>query len=321
MKRAQLRHIAAAPVCWARHVLSNAHGIWTVFLIAWWRPTPGGVIDITHPFATGIDPGTGRRVWRDNLLYRSRASEIDLEQDVAIIERVMDFMRGRVEQSAARPSAPHGVPSRMPPAVNLLHGPVHFHAISLLFDDVPDAVQHFTDARFLREVRRCIREQKRELVVVLRQREYDRGALAGLACFFRTRLPFWANPNGNKKRIQWGVPAPYPNINVITGAWIADTLALLASHGSVDVVRPPVGSGRYFKDGPYTDGWRELLFPERWLARLTTRRVESRGDKGNLFFTDARRLRAGFLYNPAALPTLGRRLLERARMRLRRAHA
>jgi hypothetical protein len=86
-------------------------------------------------------------------------------------------------------------------------------------------------------------------------------------------------------------------------------------------VRPPVGSGRYFQGGPYTDGWRELLFPERWLARLTTRRVESRGDKGNLFFTDARRLRAGFLYNPAALPTLGRRLLERARMRLRRAHA
>jgi hypothetical protein len=321
MTRAQLRHVAAAPLYWARHVLSNAHGIWTVFVLAWLRPTPGGVIDITHPFATGIDPRTGRRVWRENFLYRSRASEIGLEEDVAIIERVMDFMRGRVEQSAARPSAPRGLPGRMPPAVNLLHGPVHFHAISLLFDDVPDAVQHFTDARFLREVRRCIREQKRELVVVLRQREYDRGALAGLACFFRTRLPFWANPNGNKKRIQWGVPAPYPNINVITGAWIADTLALVASGGSTDVVRPPVGSGRYFQDGPYTGGWRELLFPERWLARFTTWRVESRGEKGNLYFTDARELRAGFHYDPAALPTLAQRLKARARTSLRRVHA
>jgi hypothetical protein len=287
----------------------------------WWRRTRGGVIDITHPFATGIDPCTGRRVWRDNLLYRSRASEIALEHDAVIIERVMDFMRGRVAQSAARPAAPNGVPSRMPPAINLLHGPVHFHAISLLFDDVPDAVQHFTDARFLREVKRCVREQRRELVVVLRERHYDREALASLACFFRTRLPFWANPNGNKKRIQWGVPAPYPNINVITGAWIADTRALLASGGSISVVRPPVGPGRYFQDGPYADGWRELLFPERWLARFTTWRVDMRGEKSNLYFTDARELRAGFLYDPAAPPTLARRLLKRARTGLRRAHA
>jgi len=49
--------------------------------------------------------------------------------------------------------------------------------------------------------------------------------------------------------------------------------------------------------------------------------VEARGEKGNLFFTDARRLKAGFLYNPAALPTLRRRLLERAHTCLSRAHA
>jgi len=306
---------------WAAHVLSNTRGILTVFDLVWLRRTPGGLLDITHPFATGIDPRTGRRVWRDNLLYRSRAAAIALDDDVAIVERVMDFMRGRVEQCAARPGAPHGVPSRMPPAINLLHGPVHFHAVSLLFDDVPDAVQHFTDARFLREVKRCVREQRRELVVILRNRQYDRDALAGLACFFRTRLPFWANPNGNKPRIQWGVPAPYPNINVITGAWIADTRALVASPGSLDVVRPPVGAGRYFQDGPYTGGWRELLFPERWLARLTTRRVAARGEKGNLYFTDNRELRAGFRYDPAAPPTLGQRLLKRARTRLRRVHA
>jgi hypothetical protein len=71
----------------------------------------------------------------------------------------------------------------------------------------------------------------------------------------------------------------------------------------------------------YTGGWRELLFPERWLARLTTRRVESRGEKGNLYFTDNRELRAGFRYDPAAPPTLGQRLLKRARTRLRRVPA
>jgi hypothetical protein len=320
MTRAQLEYVAAAPMHWMAHVLSNTRGILTVFDLVWLRRTRGGIIDITHPFATGLDPRTGRRVWRENLLYRSRAAEILLEDDVAIVERVMDFMRGRVEQCAARPGAPHGVPSRMPPAVNLLHGPVHFHAVSLLFDDVPDAVQHFTDARFLHEVKRCIREQRRELVVILRDRQYNRQALARLACFFRTRLPFWANPNGNKARVQWGVPAPYPNINVITGAWIADTRALVASHGSRDVVRPPVGPGRYFQDGPYAGGWRELLFPERWLARFTTWRVESRGEKGNLYFTDARELRAGFRYDPAAPPTLAHRLLKRACARLRPAH-
>jgi len=316
MRRAQLWHVAAAPIHWAGHVASNTHGIWTVFEYAWLRRTRGGVIDINHPFATGRDPHTGRSVWRDNFLYRSRAGEIPFDADVAIVERVMDFMRGIAAQSAARPGAPHGVPSRMPPAVNLLHGPVHFHGISLLFDDVPDAVQHFTDTRFVREVKRCVRNERREIVVILRCRDYDRDALAGLACFFRTRLPYWANPNGNKKRIQWGVPAPYPNINVITGAWIADMRALVATKGSIAVVRAPVGAGHYFQNGPYTDGWRELLFPERWLARFTTWRVEARGARGNLYFTDARELKAGFRYDPAAPPTLLRRLARRARTRL-----
>ena len=95
----------------------------------------------------------------------------------------------------------------------------------------------------------------------------------------------------------------------------------MASGGSLDVVRSPVGPGRYFQDGPYTGGWRDLLFPERWLARLTTWHVEARGDKGNLYFTDARELRSGFRYDPAAPPTLARRLLTRARRRLRDALA
>jgi len=316
---AQFRHIAAAPLRWAGHVVSNTHGIWVVFEHAWLRRTRGGIIDLTHPFATGINQQTGQRVWQDNLLYRSRAPDVPWSDDVAVIERVMDFMRGIAAQSASRPGAPYGIPSRMPPFVNLLHGPVHYHAVSLLFDDVPDAVQHFTDARFLREVKHCVREERREIVVVLRRRDYDRHALAALACFLRTRLPFWANPNGNKARIQWGVPAPYPNINVITGAWIADARALVATGGSRDVVRLPVGPGRYFQDGPYCDGWRELLFPERWLARFTTRRVERRGDKGNLYFTDARELRAGFRYDPSNPPTLVQRLSTRARNRWRRA--
>jgi len=318
MTRAQLRHVLVAPTRWVGHVLSNTRGIWTVFELVWLRRTRGGVIDAAHPFATGVDPRTGRPVWRENFLYRSRAAEVPLEGDVAIVERVMNAMCQRVAQSAARPGAPNGVPSRMPPAVNLLHGPVHFHAVSMLFDDVPDAVRHFTDTRFEHEVKRCIREERRELVVILRRRDYDRGTLAGLACFFRTRLPYWANPNGNKRTIQWGVPAPYPNINVITSAWIADTRALLAAPRSLDVVRPPVGAGRYFLDGPYGDGWSELLFPERWLARFTTWRVVRRGAKENLFFTDARELRAGFRYDPASPPTIAQRLRKRARARLRR---
>jgi hypothetical protein len=310
-------HVALAPLRWVGHVLSNTHGIWTVFELAWLRRTPGGIIDAAHPFATGLDPRTGRFVWRENLLYRSRASQIAIEHDFAIIERVMNFMRSLVEQSVARPDAPLGVPSRMPPAVNLLHGPVHYHAVTLLFDDVPDVVAHFTDARFHREVLRCVREQRREVIVVMRQRDYDRHQLAGLACFMRTRLPFWANPNGNKKTIQWGIPAPYPNINVITGAWIADTRALIASRGSDSVVRAPVGGGRYFQDGPYTDGWRDFLLPERLLARFTTWRVERRGAKANMFFTDARELHAGFRYRPEALPTIVQRLAARARGRVR----
>jgi hypothetical protein len=318
MTGAQLWHVAVAPMLWIRHVASNAHGIWTVFELAWLRRTPGGLIAIDHPFATGRDPRTGRLVWRENLIFRSRSSDIPLEADAAIVERVMDFMRAIAAQSAARPDAPRGVPSRMPPAINLLHGVVHFHSMSLLFDDVPDAVQHFTDRRFFREVKRAVRTERREVVVILRRRDYDRDALAGLACFLRTRLPFWANPNGHKKRIQWGVPAPYPNINLITGAWIADMRALVASRGSLAVVRSPVLADRYFQNGPYIAGWREMLFPERWLARFTTWRVNSRGERGNLYFTDARELRTGFRYDPAALPTVWQRLAKRARAGARR---
>lgn len=313
-----LRHYVAAPKNWVGHLLSNAWGVANVFDLAWLRPTPGGLLASDHPFITGAATEDGAPIWPRNLVFRTRASDITLETDLQIVNAVMDYMRNMASLSCSHPDRPHGKRTRMPPAVNYIHGPVHYNGVTLLFDDVPDVVRHFTDPRFVAEIRRFIAEENREITLILRNRDYDRDELATLACFTKTVLPYWANPNGNKRRVHWGVPAPYPNINLITGAWVRDTRMLLTAEGRARVARSPVARGRYFADGNYGTGWSEFLWPEIWLSRLTTRRVLARGERGGMYFTDARRLKQGFLYDPERLPTLSARVLERMRDGVRR---
>lgn len=309
---AQLRHVAAAPGNWIGHVLSNAWGIANVFDLAWLRPTPGGLLAADHPFVTGRPGPDGELVWSRNLLYRSRAGAVPLAADREVVHAVMDYMRGMAALSAATNERPRGKRTRMPPAVNYIHGPVHYNGVSILFDDVEDAARHLTDARFIAELRRFIAAERREITVILRGRDYDREALATLACLARTVLPYWANPNGNKRRVHWGVPAPYPNINVITGAWIRDTRMLLTAVGRARVARPPIDADRWFVCEGWGVGRSDFALPERWLASVTGRRVLARGDRGGMYFTDARRLKKGFLYDPDRLPSLADRVAERA---------
>ena len=313
----KLRHCAGAPKNWLGHSLSNTWGVANVFDLTWLRPTPGGLLASDHPFITGKALDDGEPIWPRNLLFRSRASQLPLEADLQIVVAVMNYMRNMTALSSSQPDRPHGNRTRMPPAVNYIHGPVHYNGVTMLFDDVGDVVRHFTDCRFTAEVRRFIAEQQREITLILRDRDYDRDELATLACFTKTVLPYWANPNGNKRRVHWGVPAPYPNINLITGAWIGDTRLLLTAAGRARVARSPIPRGRYFT-GEYGTGWSEFLWPEIWLSRLTTRRVLVRGEKGGMYFTDARKLKEGFLYDPEHLPRLHERIIERARDGFRR---
>jgi hypothetical protein len=176
----------------------------------------------------------------------------------------------------------------MPPAVNYLHGGIHYNGAWLIFNDAREAIRVASDRGFRRELLRLVRQERREPLLVLRDSDYDPDELAELVCAIRSILPWFSNSQGPKRRVLWGNPSPHPVIAVITGAWIADVRALLAGRDSV--VRPPLDPERHFR-GTYR-GWRDrALAPERALAWATERRIRARGDRENLFFVDATELR------------------------------
>ena len=91
----------------------------------------------------------------------------------------------------------------------------------LLFNDFRDAIYHFTDLDFVRDIRRFAREERREILLLFRDRDYDCAEFADLVSFLRLALPWFSNSNGPKKHVLWGNPAPYPVVNIITGHWKA----------------------------------------------------------------------------------------------------
>ncbi len=139
------------------------------------------------------------------------------------------------------------------------------------------------------EVRRFAREQRREVLIAFRRREYSTKEYAYFACCVRTLFPWFCNSNGPRKRVLWGNPAPFPVANLITGCWAADVYALKSRGGAEKVVRPAVRPGRYFRD-EYRGWRREALWPEKLLARYTHWRIRMRGSRGGLFFVDRRKL-------------------------------
>ena len=213
------------------------------------------------------------------------------ESDAEIVCRVGRYMAAMVRRAAATPDHPHGVPNRMPPAINYLHGPVHYNGGWFLFDSFADAIEHVSDPAFRRELHRFVRLERREPLFVFRDRAYDREEFGRFVCVLRSVLPWFCNSNGPQRRVLWGNPAPYPVVNLITGHWIRDTRRLLDPRSQARVPRPPIPAGRYFQ-ATYRGWRRHALWPERLLARLTARRIDLRGARGNLFFVDERKLRA-----------------------------
>lgn len=289
---ATLRYYARLPGTWGRQVLHNGWGIANVADLLWLRPMADGLIDAAHPFCTGVEARSGAPIWPQNVIFTGpRAADLrdhrgrPLESDAAIVSRVGRFMAGIVAQSAAgRPRA-----GRMPPAVNYLHGGVHYNGGWLLFDDFADAIEHFSDPRFAAELVRFVRAEDREPVVVFRRRDYDRRDYARFVCMLRSTFHWFANSNGPKRRVLWGNPAPYASVNIITGRWIRDVRRLGTARGRAAAPRPPIAA-RYFEGGPYRGPRREPKLPEKLLAAATERRIRARGGKGNLFFVDQRKL-------------------------------
>ena len=183
----------------------NGWGILNVWDLILLRPMRGGLLQLDHPFCTGRDPQTGEPIWPRNLVYRTpaRPSLADTS-DRDVIARVGAFMAGMTRQAAARDGSPYGVPNRMPPAIYFIHGAVHYNAGWFLFNDFAEAITHFTSRRFRREFRRFVRCERREPLLVFRDRQPDAGAYADFIGFVRAQLPYFANSNGRGRPPLWG---------------------------------------------------------------------------------------------------------------------
>jgi hypothetical protein len=278
-------------------VAHNGHGVLCVLDITRWRPLPPGLIGSDHPWATGTNPATGKPIWHENVLYRSPSGPADgrLPQDEYVVAKTCRFLAERAAQSAVVPELPQGTDRRMPHGINYIHGSSHYNSGILVFTDFADGLAHLTDLRFRAEVRRFVRRERREVLILFRRRRYTPREFAYFSCCLRALFPWFCNANGPKGRVLWGNSSPFPAANLITGAWINDVYALKRPGGAAAVVRPPVPAGEYFRGESYGGGRRHFRWPERLLAWVTYWRIRLRGARGGMFFVDRRRVYADLI--------------------------
>lgn len=280
------------PVRWARQMVRNGSDILRVLDIIRFRPLPAGLVDLDHPWVTGINPQTDKPIWHDNVIYRSPrpASDTALAEDDVILLSNGRFLANRVRQSAVTPELPVGPQRRMPHAINYMHGASHYNSGIIILNDLQDGYRHITDPQFRRELYRFVRTERREVLFLFRERTYDPREYAYFSCCMRSLFPWFCNPNGPQERVLWGNAAPFPAANLITGCWADDVYALKRPGGAAKVVRPPIRPGGYLTNGPFNAGRSAALWPEKALAWLTYLRVKIRGAKGGMFFIDRRKI-------------------------------
>lgn len=297
---------------WTALTIHNTYGIFSVFFITWVRPMKGGMIDSEHPVVTGINPETGDYVWHENVVFASERKAECKDSDRVILESVGIHMSKMVKKSASSKENPVGIPDRLPPAINYIHAGIQYNGGYLIFDDFKDAIGHFSDIKFRKSFWKFIHMEKREPITIFRNKNYDRQEYLEFVCFMRTMFPYFSNSNGNKKRIGWGNVAPYPSVNTITGYWKNDTYKFYNKESvRKTLARKPI-SKRYFGESKdYVMNRTEVRYPERYLANFTNDRVLARGEKGNMFFVDLRKLVKGYKFNPANLPNIIDRLKEK----------
>src|SRR5262249_1836540 len=151
------------------------------------RPLPAGLIDPGHPWATGLNPDTGRPVWHDNVIFRSDRGPADgeLPPDDEVVCQTGRFLAAAAARSAVVPEIPQGRGRRMPHGINYIHGSSHYNSGPLVFTDFADALSHFSDRRFREELRRFIRAERREVLILFRRKEYQPRDFAFFACSLR----------------------------------------------------------------------------------------------------------------------------------------
>jgi hypothetical protein len=292
--RDDLRDSATTLWHWVASNVHNAYVTSRVLDYMFVHRLGAGRLEAEHPWATGMQPEDGTPVWPHNILYasprrRTRWAGPEPEADDVIVSRIGAFMAGMVRRSTIDPEIPHGPKRRMPHAVNLLHGTILYNGVFLIFDDFVDGRYHLSDRRFVREFRRFAREEKREITIVFRERQYDPAEYAWWVTFLRSRVPWYANPNGpTPKRVLWGTPSPYAAVNPINGSWIGDVWHLTKQDGQPPV-RPPLEQGRYFQ-GEFRGNQPRYPFLVRFHAWGSYLFIALRGFQGGMLFTPRKRI-------------------------------
>jgi hypothetical protein len=276
------------------NLIHNTGGALHVMRLLSVNKMPAGLVTAEHPWVTGLMTAEQEPVWPHNIVFRTPIGaewakpDYVPESDDAIVGKVGRFLAAMVRKSVVEPEIPHGPHRRMPHAINYLHGAVHYNGLVLLFNTFADAMQYLADTRFRKELRRTIKAERREVTLVFRERNYDPVEFAHFSAFVMSHLPWFANVNGAGRKVMWGNPSPYPAVNIINGAWVADTERL--RHGdNVGIVRPPVEQDLYFQ-GEYGVPTRGVNSFERMHAYLINKWVRSRGFKGGLYFVDRRQI-------------------------------
>lgn len=253
-----------------------------------------GSISPEHPWATGISPQTGGPVWPHNIVYQSPLKDTWVgtapEEDGEIVTRVGKFLAAMLKRSTfTEPEIPQGAKRRMPHAVNLLHGSIHYNGAFLILNDLPDGMRHISDRNFVKEIKRFAKQERRELTIVFRERSYHPEEFAWFLAFVRARLPWYANANGpTKKRILAGAPSPYPAINAINGSWVHDVMMLFRGD-TEHIVREPIRKSSYFQSS-YRGNQMEYTFLERFHAWAQSLIPRLKGFQGSHVFTKRRKI-------------------------------
>jgi hypothetical protein len=286
--RDDLRDSAITVLHWFSSNLHNGYVVTRVLDYMYLHRLKAGRLAADHPWATGRQLEDGEPIWPRNIVYasprRRQWTGPEPESDERIVSLLGTFMASLVRRSTVDPEIPQGPKRRMPHAVNFLHGTILYNGAFLIFDDFSDGKYHFSDRRFVREIRRFASEEKRELTVVFRERQYDPTEYAWFVTFLRARLPWYANPNGpTPKRVLWGTPSPYAAINPINGSWIGDVWPL-TKESAEPPMRPPVEQGRYFQ-GEFRGNQPDYPFLVRFHAWVSYLVIALLPFQGGMVFT------------------------------------
>lgn len=276
------------------NIIHNWPGAFQVMRLLTIHKMQAGLLPEDHPWITGLQEGTTEYIWPQNIVFRTpvgttwAVAGYQPEPDDDILVRVGTFLAAMVRKSVPDPEIPHGPKRRMPHAINYLHGAVHYNGLWVVFNHFEEAKQYIADPKFREALKHMIRQEKREVTFVFRERNYDPVEFAYFSAFIMSHLPWYANVNGAQKRVMWGNASPYPALNIINGSWLHGVEALRKGRYE-QLVRVPVDASLYFQ-GAYGIPAREYHFIERMHAYLINNWVRKRGFDAGLFFVDRKKI-------------------------------